>query len=344
MATHVLAPSNLFAFIGSVVILVLLIRFLGLILIYLRPSGLHRYAHRSPRGEEPWAFVTGASDGIGRAFAQELAKNGFNVVLHGRRHEKLGRAVSQLQQLFPHRSFRILVADACNVGCLPSLNDERPVAVDPNLLPVVNFDAIRQELDDIHLTVLINNAGGGPTNPVCLSVMDSPEPKITGNISLNALFPLQLARALLPNMVRNAPSMVVNISTMADQGFPLIASYSASKAFIMAATRALRLEMKIAGQDVEVLGIRVGRVTGARGCKEPVSLFVPNAEIMARSALARSGCDSGIVVGYWAHAVQQLGAGLLSMLPRWVEDAVITDIMRKERESLDGGNNSKKLP
>jgi 17beta-estradiol 17-dehydrogenase / very-long-chain 3-oxoacyl-CoA reductase len=322
-----LSFSSLFNAVGFIASLVFLFKIIQLVLIYTRPSGLKRYAHPSPSGEEPWALVTGASDGIGNGFSHELAANGFNVVLHGRNHEKLSRVTSELEAAFPQRSFKVLVADGSIVASTGQLQASRNDCA-PGIVPV-DFTAIEQQLRDTHLTVLVNNAGGEPMDPALVPVNASSELRITANISLNAMFPLHLTRALLPNLMQHQPSLVINIGTMADQGFPLTTAYSASKAFLMVASRALRLEMELEGLAVEILGIRIGQVTGTGGRKEPPSLFVPNSRTMARAALARAAYGNGVVVGYWPHALQQLGLGLFEILPRWVGDKVLVTIMRQ---------------
>lgn len=282
-------------------------------------------------------MVTGASRGVGHAFARELATCGFNVVLHGRDDGKMSRVASELQEAFPNRSFRVIIADAEAVACKTYLNAPKQPG-DTGPAPP-DFDAIQRELQDIHLTVLINNAGGGPPYPTFVSLKESPEAKVTGNISLNALFPLFLTRALLPSLKQNSPSLVINISSLAERGLPLLVSYSASKAFLMTATRALRLEMAMegSGSNVEILGVAFGKVTGAGGCTEPASLSVPNVETMAKATLARAGYDNGVVVGYWGHALQQSLSGILLLLPRWAGDKLTAMIMRREREYYDGG-------
>ncbi|KAH7304035.1 putative oxidoreductase,short chain dehydrogenase [Stachybotrys elegans] len=307
---------------GLLTISFLLTQLVRLALVYLRPSRLSRFAHASPSGAAPWALVTGASDGIGRAFAQELAAAGFNVALHGRNRDKLSKVVELFQAEFPQREFTILVADAGLVPCGACLETTGP---SPELV------AMQQQLSSLHLTVLINNAGGGTG---IFQPVSAAAPITTAkNTSLNALFPLELTRMLLPQLARNGPSLVVNLSTMGDAGFPLIASYSASKAFTMAITRALRLEMLMNNEPVEVLGIKVGRVTGTGPCRDPSSTFLPSAETMAKAALSKAGYGGGIVVGYWAHAIQQLGASLFAVLPEWVEDNVKIGIMRKMEDT-----------
>ncbi|KAI2623104.1 NAD(P)-binding protein [Hypoxylon sp. NC1633] len=295
---------------------------------YLHSSKLSRYAHLSLNGESPWAMVTGASDGIGFALVQELAGHGFNVVLHGRNHEKLSQTVVELQRSFPERSFKVIVADANNVACVNCLKTHRQGS--SNDAPL-DFATIKKALDGLHLTVLINNVGGNPVPPLFVPLRDKTEVKLSENVSLNALFPLHLTRTLLPNLLQNAPSLLINVSTMADQGLPLLASYSASKQFLLTLTSTLRLEMMLEGTigDIEILGVRTGRVTGVAGYKESPSLFVPDTKTFARAVLAHAGHGSGIVVGYWAHMIQHF---MGSLMPPWVADRVMVSIMRSNAE------------
>lgn len=322
--------------IGVLTISACLVKVYNILILYLRPSGLARFRHKSRNGDGPWAMVTGASDGIGLQFANELASQGFNVVIHGRNHEKLSRVQSQLQTKFPAQSFRTLVA---NAGTMTSITHQ-PGGL--GKFEPVDFKAIQQSLDDINLTVLVNNAGGGnsddPADPTCQPLREASEARIVNNLSLNGLFPLLLTRTLLPNLMRNSPSLVLNISSMADKGLPLLATYGASKSFLMTATRTLRLEMQMEGgseKDVEMLGVRIGKVTGASGHKETPSLFIPSAQTMAKAALARAGYDNGVVEGYWGHALQKYITYIIGMLSRAVEDNMLTMIMRQQREHYD---------
>lgn len=323
--------SSLLIAIGALSTVLAVGKTLGLIRIYLLPSRFGRYAHSSADGSPPWAMVTGASDGIGRAFAGELAGRGFNVVLHGRNPEKLGRVMADLQDKFPERSFRIVIADAGTVACVSCIqpphqqqqqqqqHDHAGAAAavaksgsgsgSGGKLPsgALDFAAIKAAVDDLHLTVLINNAGNGPSDPIYSPLGGSAEARITGNVSLNALFPMHLMRELLPNLTRNTPALVMNISSITDQGFPLLTSYGSSKRFMMTVTKSVKLELQLEGQEdnLELLGIRIGRVTGVSGYKEKPSLFTPDTVTMARAALARAGHGHGVVDGYWSHALQQ---------------------------------------
>ncbi|KAI1266504.1 short chain dehydrogenase [Xylariaceae sp. FL1019] len=308
------------------------LRIFNEILIYARPSGFKRYGHKSDTGEAPWAMVTGATGGIGRAFAEELAADGFNVVLHGRGGEKLSRVRAEFQARFPARSFKTIAADPEAVPCKNHLESGHAAE---HTSDTPDFQAIQRELQGIRLTVLINNVGAGPTNPHFLPLADSSEVRITANISLNALFPIHLTRVLLPTLKQHSPSLVINISSLADKGHPNLLSYGASKAAMMTATKALRLEAMTEKDDIEFLGIRVGQCTGAAGLdtdRVPESMFCPSAETMAKAALARAGHGNGIVLGYWGHALQQWLLWPLWFLPQSVEDRILVFALARARQ------------
>lgn len=312
---------------------------------FIRPSRLGRYLHDTD-GKPPWALVTGASDGIGKQFCNQLAARGFNVVLHGRNPSKLARVKDELVKAFPQRQFRTLIADgsaiACN-SCRPAATSSPSSATNSNPTPnvdqghpsLVNFDAIAASLSDINLTVLINNAGGGTFNPVYQFLQDCSEPRLVGNINLNAVFPLLLQARLLPQLLANAPALVLNIGSMADDGLPLLASYAASKKFGATATRSLARELVLQGRhaDLEVLYVRVGEVTGTSHNSHRVSFFEPDAATMANAALARVGCGRTAVVGYFPHALM---AAAMDLAPSWaVEKFSLEEIRKRWREDQE---------
>ncbi|TQV98853.1 hypothetical protein V2A60_007450 [Cordyceps javanica] len=326
--------GGVFATIGLLTAVFAVTRAIQFVSVYLLPSRIARYAHTT-NGQPPWALVTGASDGIGRGFAAELAKQGFNLVLHGRNRAKLSSVMAQLQERHPDRSFRILIADASRVACLNCIrpppghahsheHDDPSAPAGPT-----DFDALRTALDGLNLTVLVNNAGGGAVNPTFLSLGESSEARITGNVSLNALFPLHLTRALLPTLRRNSPSLVLNVSSLADNGLPLLVSYCASKRFLLTMTEAVVREMKLLGRggDVELLGIRVGKTTNTAYFTEKPSFFTPDSQTMARAALEKAGYGHGVVVGYWAHALQHI---LIKSMPLWVKDRAFIAAVQME--------------
>lgn len=303
------------------------IKIANFVALYGLPSRLGRYAHASPDGQPPWALVTGASDGIGRALARELAARGFSVVLHGRNQAKLAAVMTDLQQQCPGRSFRLLVADASTVPCVNCGDPDQP----RRSATAVDFEAVRAAVEDLHLTVLVNNAGGTCPDPAFAPLPAMSAAAIAGNVSLNALFPLHLTRVLLPQLRRSGPALVLNVGSVADTGMPLLSSYGASKAFLMCMTETLRMESVLENGGVELLGIRVGRVTDAAHLHDRPSLFMPSSAVLARAALDKAGRDNGIVVGYWTHALQLFALGLL---PTRLTHKVKMEASRRERAQV----------
>lgn len=350
-----LTPHRLFSAVGLLTTLALLarlLRFLSLYLLvpHLRPGrGLRRYLHRSPDGRPAWALVTGASDGIGRQLARELAAAGFSVVLHGRNPRKLDVARDELAALFPDREFRVLVADASAIPCATcasSSSDPHHHTSDDAATTTapahVDFDAIAASLADLHLTVLVNNAGGNPYPPVYAPLHEQSPARLAALLSLNALFPLALQARLLPQLRRGGgPSLVLGVGSLSDVGLPLLTAYSPAKAHLVATAHALARELAMEKRartrgevdegEVEVLVVRVGEVCGTVYNKTAPTLWQPDARTMARAVLARVGCGRVVVVGYFWHALQ---AASLSWLPGWVRDRAISDVI-EERWKLD---------
>lgn len=300
---------------------------------FVRPSRLGRYLHDTD-GKPPWALVTGATDGIGKQFCHQLAARGFNVVLHGRNPSKLARVEDELARAFPQRQFRQLVADGSAIACnscrhasatTPEHNHDNMTGGPPRN---VDFDAVAASLAGINLTVLVNNAGGGVVNPVYQFLQHCPDARLVGNINLNAVFPLLMQAHLLPQLLRNAPSLVLNIGSLSDNGLPMLASYASSKKFGDTASSILSRELVLQGRhaDLEVLSVRVGEVTATSYNSHPVSFFEPNAATMATAALARVGCGRSSVVGYFPHALQQAA---MELAPSWARERSMLDVIRE---------------
>lgn len=108
--------TQVLTWLGAVCASILALRLYNFIRLYTRSSDLERYRHKEGH-KEPWALITGSSDGIGLAFAYELASAGFNVILHGRNLSKLENAKKSIAQEHPSRSIRIIVAEFITILC-----------------------------------------------------------------------------------------------------------------------------------------------------------------------------------------------------------------------------------
>ncbi|ROV90108.1 hypothetical protein VMCG_09780 [Cytospora schulzeri] len=343
-----MTPAVIIYILGILSCLSIISRTASFFLLYLRPSKLHRYLHETS-GKPAWALVTGASDGIGKHFCHELADHGFNVVLHGRNPTKIAAVQDELVRTFPAREFRSLIADASVIpcsNCRGRNQDQNGTASPPQngTTSPVDFVGIAHTLSDINLTVLINNAGGNyakPTDPVYQFLQDTPEARLVNNVNLNAVFPLILQSKLLPQLIRNKPSLVLNMGSLSDNGLPMLASYASSKTFLNTLSHVIPLELSLQGMrrgDVEVLAVRVGETTSTSGNSHPVSLFEPDAGAMARAVLARVGCGRPAVVAYLPHALRLATLGLTPGFVReWAFLRAIRTRWMEEQELIKKG-------
>jgi uncharacterized protein len=181
----------------------------------------------------PLALITGASSGIGAAYAERLARYGYDLVLVARRLERLEAVAGRVQRESEAQA-EPLAADLTDAAALSRL--ESRVA------------------DDGRLALLVNNAGFGGYRPFI-----DIEPKVIDElIGVHIRGVAQLTRAALPGMVRRGKGAVVNVaSILALSGalppnpLPYRAVYAGAKAFIMAFTEALVGELAESGVHVQ---------------------------------------------------------------------------------------------
>ena len=182
----------------------------------------------------PRALVTGASAGIGVAFAERLARDGHDVILVARRRERLEELANRLQRDFSAHT-EVIAADLTDAGGLAEV--EAHIASDESLV------------------LLVNNAGFGGYNPFA-----SIEPSIIDElIGIHIRAVTRLTRAALPGMVRRGSGGVINIAsllalsgTLPPSPLPYRAVYAGSKAFLVAFTQALAGELNGTGVKVQV--------------------------------------------------------------------------------------------
>lgn len=281
-------------------------------LLYLRPSKLPQYLEK-----DSWALVTGASDGIGLGFAEELCQRGFNVIIHGRNPLKLQKVKEALNRDYPSREIRLLIADALATAT-----------------PLLDLDTLVEPLRRLNFKILVNNIGGMEgfiSNPY-KTLAEYSQSDVEGVIAVNIRFTTHLTRILLPTLTRNHPALIMNISSAAALGLPYLSVYSASKAYIDSWTRSLKVELRSLGHDVETLGIVVGAVNTPRASvanKTSDSFFNPSPRVMASSALDRVGCGKAVLAGYFPHALLVVG---MALMPEWMADWVLEKEMRGRRE------------
>jgi len=171
--------------------------------------------------ERPIALVTGASTGIGAAFARALAARGNDVVVVSRSQGKLDDLAAELER--DHGvAVEVIAAD---------LETDDGIA------------AIEKRIDDASrpIDLLVNNAGFGTSGRFYeLPIQDE-----LAEIQLNVVALVRLTRAALGGMVERGHGGVINVSSVgAYQPTPNSATYAATKAFVSSFTNAVHEELK----------------------------------------------------------------------------------------------------
>jgi len=178
----------------------------------------------------PTALITGASSGIGEAFARTLAARGDDLVLVARSAGRLETLAAELSAKHGVRA-HVLPADLSDPGAV---------------------DALVAELAARELTVemLINNAGFGTHGE--FASLDAARER--DEVLVNVLAPVMLTRALLPAMIARTSGASVNVgSTASFQPVPYMAVYGATKAFVLSFSEALAEEVRAYGVRVVAL-------------------------------------------------------------------------------------------
>ena len=174
-----------------------------------------------------WALITGASAGIGRAFAFELAAGGTNLILVARRRDRLDELANELRA-----KYKIQVE-----VCAADLAQHSG--------PAEVFEFTSRKGFDVEL--LINNAGFGVYGEFAKSELSRDLEMVHVNIAAV----LHLTRLYLPPMIaRRHGDILILASTAAFQGVPYLNAYSATKAFDLLFAEALAEEVREHGVRV----------------------------------------------------------------------------------------------
>ncbi|GIZ46417.1 hypothetical protein CKM354_000954300 [Cercospora kikuchii] len=278
---------------------------------------LHRSRLRNYLSDDgaAWALITGSSGGLGRAFAEELLSHGFNVILHGRNAAKLERIKTELLLQWPQRNIDFIVLDA-----MLDVDDPR------------KMECAIQRLRDHKIKILINNVAG-ELDPLLLAHTESSSDRNRKIINGNFMFATELTRLLLPQLIDNKPSLIMNIgSGSAKLPCPYFAMGAASKTFLQSFSHALSVELKAEGHpQVEVLYNLVG-MCSTTSEPRPVTFWVPSSRRFANTSLSLVGRDRGSVWGYWPHALQ---FEPLLMLPRTIVERLCIALVKGMKLEYD---------
>jgi len=177
-----------------------------------------------------WALISGASTGIGAEFARKLAARGMHLVLTARRRELLEQLAAELHTAHGTK---------CEIVVLDLADPESP----RQLLETIEQRGITIEL-------LVNNAGFGQIGEIADADVD----RMMEMIRLNIGALTELTYRLLPGMIERGHGAIINVSSVAAfQPVAYMATYAASKAYVLHFSEALWVEAREKGVTVMAL-------------------------------------------------------------------------------------------
>ncbi|KAK7098914.1 very-long-chain 3-oxoacyl-CoA reductase-like [Littorina saxatilis] len=227
-----------------------------------------------------WAVVTGCTDGIGKAYAEQIAKRGINIVLISRTRSKLEELAKDIESRFKVQT-RVIAADFTR----------------PDI-----YDAISRELVGLDIGTLVNNVGMGYDFPEFFDQVENRNKLVLDMINCNSTSVAMMTGIVLPGMVAKKKGVIINISSAAGKKpTPLLSLYSGTKSFVDFFSRSLQHEYGPKGITVQVVlpyfvATKMSKIRNG-------SIFAPSPTTYVNSALNTVGLQSR-TVGYWSHAIQ----------------------------------------
>ena len=248
-------------------------------------------------------MVTGASSGIGEAFARRLARDGFSLILVARRHELLEQLAGELG------SAETIAADLTREEDLARV--EARIATAPEL------------------ELLVNNAGFGTKGLFWETPLEGQD----GMHRLHVMATLRLTRAALAGMAPRGRGGVINVSSVAAFGQSSgNVSYCATKAWMNSFTEGLDLELRGAGSPVRVQalcpGFTVSGFHDSMGMNRegiPSWLWMTAGDVVDASLRGLARGKLFVVPG----AIYKLVVTLEKLTPRWLRSQVVVRAARR---------------
>jgi len=248
----------------------LIYEFLSVYVLYNSGTNLSKFKNKNG---DTWAVVTGATDGIGRCFAEQLAEKGFNIVLLSRTKEKLEELAKTLK------------------------TETKIVPINFSTAGEKEYDVVRKTLEGIDIGVLVNNVGASHEIPERFHQID--ENKLYDMLNLNVMATTRMTRIVIPIMKKQKRGLILNISSSASQfPCPMYSVYSASKSYMNFLSVALSYEYKKYNIHVECLTPYLIKTKLSK--IQYHSKERPLPEVYVKEALRRSG-TSILHSGYAPH-------------------------------------------
>jgi 17beta-estradiol 17-dehydrogenase / very-long-chain 3-oxoacyl-CoA reductase len=275
-------------------------------------SPITPFTHQSDQHEQ-WAIVTGASYGIGKAIAFELAERGLHVALIARSKPKLQSHCAQIRQMYGVQAIAVTADFYQTKQAVASI--------------VQQLDAKHQIIEKHKCRVLINNVGGGVADPFREYLEWTTEEELRVR-QLNIDSMIGMTRTVLPGMLNKHDGFIVNIGSLSYMFPAYLVPYASGKAKLLRFSEGLSIEC--AHRGVHIQCMNSGMVSTPAVHNPMPSVATPSPETFARSAVAMIGHGGPIVTPYWAHAMQAVFIG--SMPPLLKRKITLAIFQEKKRE------------
>lgn len=252
-----------------------------------------------------WAVVTGCTDGIGKAYTEQLAKRGLNIVLISRTQSKLEDLAKELEEKY-----------SIHTKCVAADFTEQTSI----------YPKIKAALAELNIAVLVNNVGMSYKFPDYLDAVLVDDQFTNSMINCNITSMTKMTGFVLPGMVSRKGGVIINVASASGRiPTPFLTVYSATKAYMDFFSQATSMEYKSKGIIVQSLNpyFVSTKMTGLRG-----SMMAPKPEKFVSGALGTVGTQP-VTNGCLAHNLQ---GWLLESLPRFVVDRMITNMMLTGRK------------
>ncbi len=254
-----------------------------------------------------YALVTGASGGIGLELARELAKRKIDLLL-------IARSSSRLEEIC--KEFRATY----------SIKAEY-LSVDLSLPDAITQIENWITTNSFAVNILVNNAGYGIWGRVDATSKES----LNNMMQLNMIVVTNLCHALIPELKKHAQSYILNVaSTAAYQAVPTLATYAATKAFVLLFTRGLRLELE--NTSISVTCLSPGATStnfidraGMEALKEKAEKFSMKAEDVAKIGIeGMFNKKAEILPGF----VNWISVQLTYLVPKFIPEKIAAGLYK----------------
>lgn len=263
-----------------------------------------------------WAVVTGATDGIGKAYVFELARRGFKVVLVSRTPFKLQNVAAEVSTKYGTET-RIIDVDFTRTDI---------------------YDRLSKELSNLDVGVLVNNVGMSYDFPEYFLEVDGCAKMCENLINCNIRSLTEMTRIVLPGMVERGRGLVLNLSSLSSTiPAPFLAVYGASKSYVRSFSESICAEVAERGVTVQCLvpGFVVSNMSRIR---RP-TLMVPSAAAYVRASLRTAGVEKQ-TAGYFMHKLQTY---FIELAHNYLPGCILTSIVSSQLKGFRARAHKKKM-